>query len=73
VAVNGVGIADGRELALKVSPPPDPRLSRYEVDLGHTEIECHWRGHTAGVPVSTVHHADPERGRLLVGPVSRAT
>jgi aminoglycoside phosphotransferase (APT) family kinase protein len=65
-AVYAVDLADGRQLVLKVAPPPGLRLLRYEVDLMHIEIEFYRRAAAAGVPVPELHAADPDVGYLLV-------
>jgi aminoglycoside phosphotransferase (APT) family kinase protein len=65
-AVYALVLADGREMVLKVGPPPGLRLLRYEVDLAHIEIEFYRRGGAAGVPVPALHAADPDLGYLLV-------
>jgi len=61
----GVTLADGAELVLKVAPPPELPLLRYEQDLLHTEADFYARAGAIGVPVPTVLHAD--FGRRLVG------
>jgi aminoglycoside phosphotransferase (APT) family kinase protein len=64
-AVYGVTV-DGRELVLKVAPPPDLRLMRYEVDVAHIEAEFYRRAGAAGLPLPRLYAADPELGYLLV-------
>jgi aminoglycoside phosphotransferase (APT) family kinase protein len=65
-AVHAVTLTDGRELVLKVAPPPGLRLMRYEVDVGHIELEFYRRAGAAGVPLPHLHAADPDAGYLLV-------
>jgi hypothetical protein len=45
---------DGRELILKVAPPPGLKLLTHEVDLLRTEVEFYHRAGPAGVPVPEV-------------------
>ena len=65
-AVYGIDLADGRELVLKVSPSPQLRLLRYEVDLANTEIEFYRFATAAGLPVPAVRFADADGGYLLI-------
>lgn len=65
-AVYGVSLADGRDMVLKVSPPRELKLLRYEADLAHAEIEFYRRAAEAGIPVPAVRHADADRGHLIV-------
>lgn len=60
----GVTLADGSEAVLKVAPPPDLPLLRYEQDLLRTEADFYARAALVGVPVPRVLHADFGR-RLL--------
>lgn len=64
-AVYGLTV-DGRELVLKVAPPPDLRLMRYEVDVAFIEVEFYQRASAAGLPLPRLYAADPELGYLLV-------
>lgn len=65
-AVYGLRLADGRELVLKVAPPPSLRLMRYEVDVTHIEVEFYRRAGAAGVPLPRLYAADPDLGYLLI-------
>jgi aminoglycoside phosphotransferase (APT) family kinase protein len=60
----GVTLAGGRELVLKVAPPPDLRLLTYEHDLLRTEADFYARAAAVGVPVPEVVHAGFERRSL---------
>jgi aminoglycoside phosphotransferase (APT) family kinase protein len=60
----GVTMADGAEAVLKVAPPPELPLLRYEQDLLRTEADFYARAGAAGVPVPGVLHAD--FGRRLI-------
>jgi len=60
-AAYAVTLDDGRELVLKVAPPPDLELLTHEVDLMRTEVDFYRRAATAGVPVPEVVYAGFER------------
>ncbi|MEV4200419.1 phosphotransferase family protein [Micromonospora globbae] len=69
-AVWWVRLDDGREAVLKVAPPPDARLLRYERDLCAAEAR-YFRlvaAHAPRVPVPPLlhHGADPAYGEWLV-------
>lgn len=57
-AVYAVGLDDGRELVLKVAPPPGLKLLTHEVDLLRTELHFYKRAAPTGVPVPEVVYAD---------------
>jgi aminoglycoside phosphotransferase (APT) family kinase protein len=64
-AVYAVGLDDGRELVLKVAPPPGLKLLTHEAELLRTEVYFYRRAARAGLPVPEVAYAD--FGRELVG------
>jgi aminoglycoside phosphotransferase (APT) family kinase protein len=64
-AAYAVTLGDGRELVLKVAPPPHLKLLTHEVDLMRTEVDFYQRAGTVGVPVPEVVYAGFERD--LVG------
>jgi aminoglycoside phosphotransferase (APT) family kinase protein len=55
---------DGRELVLKVAPPPHLKLLTHEVDLMRTEVDFYRRAAAVGVPVPEVVYAGFERDLL---------
>jgi aminoglycoside phosphotransferase (APT) family kinase protein len=63
-AAYAVTLGDGRELVLKVAPPPHLKLLTHEVDLMRTEVEFYRRAAAAGVPVPEVVYAGFERDLL---------
>jgi Ser/Thr protein kinase RdoA (MazF antagonist) len=65
-AAHAVRLGDGREVVLKVAPPPGLKLLTYEVDLMHTEIEFFRRADGAGVPLPRMWHADPDGGVMVM-------
>lgn len=60
----GVTLAGGEQVVLKVAPPPELPLLRYEQDLLRAEADFYARAAGAGVPVPRVLHADFARRRL---------
>ena len=54
-------LGDGRDLVLKVAPPPGLKLLTHEVDLMRTEVDFYARAAAAGVPVPRVWYADFSR------------
>jgi aminoglycoside phosphotransferase (APT) family kinase protein len=54
-------LCDGRDLVLKVAPPPGLKLLTHEVDLMRTEVDFYMRAAAGGVPVPRVWYADFER------------
>ncbi|MER7457484.1 aminoglycoside phosphotransferase family protein [Micromonospora sp. NPDC126480] len=65
-ATYGVTLADGRELVVKVAPPPELPLLRYEVELMRTEVEFYRRAAGAGLPLPALRAADVDAGYLIV-------
>jgi aminoglycoside phosphotransferase (APT) family kinase protein len=65
-ATYGVTLADGRELVMKVAPPPELPLLRYEFELMRTEIEFYRRAAEVGLPLPALRAADPDVGYLIV-------
>ena len=63
-AAYAVTLGDGRELVLKVAPPPHLKLLTHEVDLMRTEVEFYRRAAEVGVPVPEVVYSDFERDLL---------
>nr|AEM44252.1 hypothetical protein [uncultured bacterium] len=63
-AAYAVTLGDGRELVLKVAPPPHLKLLTHEVDLMRTEVEFYRRAASVGVPVPEVVYAGFERDLL---------
>jgi aminoglycoside phosphotransferase (APT) family kinase protein len=63
-AAYAVTLDDGRELVLKVAPPPDLKLLTHEVDLMRTEVDFYGQAAAAGVPVPEVVYAGFERDLL---------
>lgn len=62
-AVWRLALDDGRDVVLKVGPPPEARLLRYEAGLIAAEAE-YFRlvaAHAPAVPVPSVLHADDDR------------
>jgi aminoglycoside phosphotransferase (APT) family kinase protein len=60
-AAFAVSLDDGRDLVLKVAPPPQLRLLTHEVDLMRTEVDVYRIAATAGVDVPAVVSADFRR------------
>ncbi|WP_066937543.1 phosphotransferase family protein [Microtetraspora fusca] len=56
-AVWRLGLDDGRDVVLKVGPPPDLELLRYERDLLRTEAMVYHLASAAGLPLPTLLHA----------------
>src|SRR5215510_4137706 len=50
-AAYGLRLRDGRDLVLKVAPPRELKLLRYEFDLMRTEVHFYERAGAAGVPL----------------------
>jgi len=65
-AAFGLRLGDGRELVLKVAPPRELKLMRYEFELMRTEIHFYERAGAAGVPLPGLRFADPDAGVLLI-------
>lgn len=65
-ATYGVSLADGRELVMKVAPPPELPLLRYEFELMRTEVEFYRRAAEVGLPLPVLRAADPDVGYLIV-------
>ncbi len=65
-ATYGVALADGRELVVKVAPPPELPLLRYEVELMRTEVEFYRRAAEVGLPLPVLRAADVDAGYLVV-------
>lgn len=63
-AAYAVTLDDGRELVLKVAPPPHLKLLTHEVDLMRTEVDFYGRAAAVGVPVPEVVYAGFERDLL---------
>ncbi|MGN9913582.1 phosphotransferase family protein [Phytohabitans sp. LJ34] len=63
-AAYAVTLDDGRELVLKVAPPPHLKLLTHEVDLMRTEVDFYRRAAAVGVPVPEVVYAGFERDLL---------
>ncbi|MDQ7905303.1 aminoglycoside phosphotransferase family protein [Phytohabitans sp. ZYX-F-186] len=63
-AAYAVTLDDGRELVLKVAPPPHLELLTHEVDLMRTEVDFYRRAAAVGVPVPEVVYAGFERDLL---------
>lgn len=63
-AAYAVTLDSGRELVLKVAPPPELKLLTHEVDLMRTEVDFYRRAATVGVPVPEVVYAGFERDLL---------
>ncbi|WP_067132234.1 phosphotransferase family protein [Microtetraspora malaysiensis] len=56
-AVWRLGLDDGRDVVLKVGPPPDLELLRYERDLLRTEAMVYHLASAAGLPLPALLHA----------------
>jgi len=52
-----IGLADGREVVLKVSPPANAALLTYERDIMHAEAEFFREARGAGIPQPELLHA----------------
>jgi len=63
-AAYAVTLGDGREVVLKVAPPPDLKLLTHEVDLMRTEVDFYQRAAAVGVPGPEVIYAGFERDLL---------
>ncbi|GAA4440515.1 phosphotransferase family protein [Phytohabitans houttuyneae] len=63
-AVYAVTLDGGRELVLKVAPPPHLKLLTHEVDLMRTEVDFYQRAAAVGVPVPEVVYPGFERDLL---------
>jgi aminoglycoside phosphotransferase (APT) family kinase protein len=63
-AAYAITLDDGRELVLKVAPPPDLELLTHEVDLMRTEVDFYRRAAAVGVPVPEVVYAGFDRGLI---------
>jgi aminoglycoside phosphotransferase (APT) family kinase protein len=67
-AVHRLGLDDGRSVVLKIAPPPDVRVLRYEADIIRTEVDAlRLVGERTEVPVPAVLAWD-ERGDLVPSP-----
>jgi aminoglycoside phosphotransferase (APT) family kinase protein len=60
-AVYDVLLGDGREVVLKIAPPPETRTLAYEHDMMRGELEFFRRAAEAGAAVPALHHADTSR------------
>ncbi|BCB83289.1 phosphotransferase family protein [Phytohabitans suffuscus] len=63
-AAYAVTLDGGRDLVLKVAPPPHLKLLTHEVDLMRTEVDFYRRAAAVGVPVPDVVYAGFERDLL---------
>jgi aminoglycoside phosphotransferase (APT) family kinase protein len=60
-AVYDVVLADGREVVLKIAPPPETRTLAYEHDMMRGELEFFRRAAEVGAAVPALLHADTTR------------
>ena len=58
-AAYNVRLADGREVILKIAPPPDAEVMAYEQNIMATEVAaCAWCGRTPAIPVPEIYFFD---------------
>ncbi|WP_055591023.1 phosphotransferase family protein [Peterkaempfera griseoplana] len=65
-AVYAVTLTDGREVILKVAPPADMKLMRYEGDLLYAEAQFYRQAAGCGMPQPALLHVDLDQGYLVL-------